>query len=306
MAVEDKVKEIIVEQLGVDPSEVTLEASFINDLGADSLDTVELIMEFEDEFGLEISDEEAEKVSTVGEAMRFVSHLIREEIPDSVVGGVFAVRLRSDGSFEVRLRCEDGSWCYADGARELESGLCYYTLSSMSVALRELEELVNDPQTKESDLQDFFTRHPEILAGDDYDRVIPQATIVPLEEGRPWRADFVLAPIDQQQFAKVIELKSPKLPLTGSRVHGHARFTRRLLDALQQLRDYGEALSRPATRDRFNERYRTDILLPELQLIIGREWDVAYRESLFRLQSEQRVDISDWVSFVKKLKRRYG
>ncbi|MDC1106607.1 acyl carrier protein [Prolixibacteraceae bacterium] len=67
-----KVKEIIVEKLGVDESEVTLEASFTNDLGADSLDTVELIMEFEKEFDIEIADDQAEKIGTVGEA---ISHI---------------------------------------------------------------------------------------------------------------------------------------------------------------------------------------------------------------------------------------
>ncbi|HPG38292.1 MAG TPA: acyl carrier protein [bacterium] len=72
MAVEDKVKEIIVEQLGVDASEVTPEASFIDDLGADSLDTVELVMAFEEEFGLEIPDEEAEKLTSVGEALKYL------------------------------------------------------------------------------------------------------------------------------------------------------------------------------------------------------------------------------------------
>jgi len=67
-----KVKAIIVDKLGVDESEVTTEASFTNDLGADSLDTVELIMEFEKEFDLAIPDDEAEKISTVGEA---ISHI---------------------------------------------------------------------------------------------------------------------------------------------------------------------------------------------------------------------------------------
>lgn len=66
MALEDKVKDIIVEQLGVNPEQVTPEASFIEDLGADSLDTVELVMAFEEEFGAEIPDEDAEKLTTVG------------------------------------------------------------------------------------------------------------------------------------------------------------------------------------------------------------------------------------------------
>ncbi len=72
MALEDKVKEIIVEQLGVNPDQVTPEASFIEDLGADSLDTVELVMALEEEFSAEIPDEEAEKLTTVGAAIEYL------------------------------------------------------------------------------------------------------------------------------------------------------------------------------------------------------------------------------------------
>jgi len=68
----ERVSKIIVDKLGVDESEVTAEASFTNDLGADSLDTVELIMEFEKEFDVSIPDEEAEKIQTVGDAVRFL------------------------------------------------------------------------------------------------------------------------------------------------------------------------------------------------------------------------------------------
>ena len=67
-----RVKAIIVDKLGVDESEVTPEASFTNDLGADSLDTVELIMEFEKEFNLGIPDDQAESISTVGEAIKYI------------------------------------------------------------------------------------------------------------------------------------------------------------------------------------------------------------------------------------------
>jgi len=72
-----KVKAIIVDKLGVDENEVTPEASFTNDLGADSLDTVELIMEFEKEFNIAIPDEEAEKISTVGDAMKYIETNIK-------------------------------------------------------------------------------------------------------------------------------------------------------------------------------------------------------------------------------------
>src|SRR5438874_12452489 len=72
MSVEERVKSIIVEQLGVDADEVTAEASFVEDLGADSLDTVELIMAFEEEFGVAISDDEAEKIRTVSDAGEYI------------------------------------------------------------------------------------------------------------------------------------------------------------------------------------------------------------------------------------------
>jgi acyl carrier protein len=70
--VEEKVKNIIVEQLGVEPEQVKPEAQFVNDLGADSLDTVELIMALEEEFDIEIPDEQAEKIKTVGEALEHI------------------------------------------------------------------------------------------------------------------------------------------------------------------------------------------------------------------------------------------
>ena len=72
MALEEKVKEIIVEQLGINAEQVTPEASFIEDLGADSLDTVELVMAFEEEFGAEIPDGDAEKLTTVGAVIEYL------------------------------------------------------------------------------------------------------------------------------------------------------------------------------------------------------------------------------------------
>ncbi|MDX1661570.1 MAG: acyl carrier protein [Gemmatimonadota bacterium] len=74
MSVESRVKEIIVENLGVDSEKVTRDASFVEDLGADSLDTVELVMAFEEEFDIEIPDEDAEKLTTVGEAITYLEN----------------------------------------------------------------------------------------------------------------------------------------------------------------------------------------------------------------------------------------
>lgn len=75
MASFDKVKDIIVDRLGVDAEKVTPEASFKDDLGADSLDIAELVMELEDQFGMEIPDEEAEKINTVGDAVKYIESL---------------------------------------------------------------------------------------------------------------------------------------------------------------------------------------------------------------------------------------
>ena len=78
-AIESKVIEIIGEQMGADKSEITRETSFINDLNADSLDTVELVMEFEDEFDMSIPDEEAEKIQTVGAAIDYIVSIAKSK-----------------------------------------------------------------------------------------------------------------------------------------------------------------------------------------------------------------------------------
>ena len=85
--VADRVTKIIVDKLGVDKSEVILTANFINDLGADSLDTVELIMEFEKEFEVAIPDEKAENITTVGEAIEYIEEHLAAEGGAETTGG---------------------------------------------------------------------------------------------------------------------------------------------------------------------------------------------------------------------------
>lgn len=80
-SVEKRVKKIVIEQLGVTDEEVTNESSFVNDLGADSLDTVELVMALEEEFEMEIADEDAEKITTIQEAINYIEeHLQKESV----------------------------------------------------------------------------------------------------------------------------------------------------------------------------------------------------------------------------------
>ena len=78
-SIEEKVKDIIVEQLGVNPEQVTPQASFIEDLGADSLDIVELVMAFEEEFGVEVPDEDVEKLQTVGDVIKYIEERAKQQ-----------------------------------------------------------------------------------------------------------------------------------------------------------------------------------------------------------------------------------
>ena len=80
--IEAKIKSIVAEQLGVDQAEISRETSFVNDLNADSLDTVELVMEFEDEFDMSIPDEEAEKIQTVGQAIDYIEQYLAKGTTD--------------------------------------------------------------------------------------------------------------------------------------------------------------------------------------------------------------------------------
>lgn len=306
--IEEQVRTIICEQLGLDPKIVTLNTSFIDDLGVDSLDTVELVMRFEEAFESEIPDEYAAKMTKVEEVIEYIARRFSEEDrKDLVDSRTIAFRIREDGRIQVGMQTTDGTWAFADGTSLLPSGVYLTVFNKWGGILKELEELVNSPHTKEADLQHFFEQYPDLLKGDEYDRIIPQARIVPeIDQSRTWRADFVLHPFDQNNFCKILELKPPEVPTFRKASHGHPLFYAELKAAIDQLRDYGEAFHSTVTREKFYETYRTRVFKPDLQLIIGRKWDLIHMQHLLDIQRRSQLAIVDWDTLLDKMKRTFA
>jgi (E)-4-hydroxy-3-methyl-but-2-enyl pyrophosphate reductase len=213
-----------------------------------------------------------------------------------------------DGKIQAGIRLTDGTWTFADGISKLPSGIYVTIYSKWENILKELEEIINDPQTKEIDLQLFFEKYPELLKGDDYNIVIPQACIIPdnaeIQE-KPWRADYVLSPIDQTNFCKILEIKKPQQKMIRKEKSGHQRFIALLWEAINQLRDYAEAFNNKETRARFQETYEINVFKPDLQLIIGRKWDMKFIEPMLKLQKQSHVKIDDWDTHLEKLRRKF-
>ncbi len=303
--IEKKVKAIIVDILGVDESEVTLNTHLVNDLGADSLDNVELIMEMEKEFDIAIPDELAEKMQpTLGDAFKnFISNAPREFLP-KVASRALSFRFLQDGTIEVLLKLEDGSWCYADGTSLLPSSICLLTFSKWSNILKELQDIINDPNAKEADVQYFFECYPELLAGNDYDVVLPQAVIVK-DDNSQWKPDFVLTPKNQHEFAKVLDLKIPSMNIHNRPSSGHLTFSAKLWSGIMQVRDYSREFDKYSVRERFKNVYGVDVYKPDLHLIAGRKWDILLMDRMRELQRETEVKIEDWDSVIDRLKRNY-
>lgn len=303
--IERMAREVVAEQLGVDVAEVRLDSHFVDDLGADSLDTVELGFALGDRFGIQIPEEVLAASMSLAEGLRLIASALPPDSRASVESSVLSFTLRPDGRIEVSLQREDGSWTFADGHVLLPSMLCLFTVSRWGAVLRELEGLVNDPKTREEDLQRFLETYPELIAGDEYDQVIPQATIA-REDGGHWHTDFVLAPFDQANFCKVLELKLPTVALTNVPRRSHVTFSAKVWSAICQLRDYARAFEAPVVRERFKKKYGLDVYRPDLHLLAGRSWDLQWLDSIRTLRKSSEVKIEDWDSLLKRLKRRYG
>lgn len=219
------------------------------------------------------------------------------------------IRLRIDekGVIRVEFQSYAGTWTYADSLRQLPSGIYIAEANHWTNILKELEELVNHPQTKEIDLQKFFERHPTLLAGHEYRKVIPQACIIPSEDSdlKEYRADFILVPVDQNAFCKIIELKIPQVGTVKKSNNPHDPFYHSLHSAISQLRNYYKAFNDQKTRTLFKNKYGVEVFQPDLQLIIGKEISDLEVKKLLEFQREHFVKIDDWTTHLNKLKRIY-
>jgi acyl carrier protein len=298
---ERKIREIISEQIKVSIEKVQLNTHLANELGVDSLDAVEFYLKIDDEFGIEVHDTGA---NTIAEGIQNYVQQFPRDTFSIIDTKILSFHLRPDGTTEVILQMEDGSWTYADGKKLLPSKLYLKTFSKWTSKLKQLEDLINDPKTKEQDLQKFFEEFPELIAGDDYDMVMPQATIS-FDEKSSWRADFILAPISQTEFSKIIEFKLPSMSLVKKPTGKHFSFTSKLWGAICQLKDYGRAFDMPKVHEEFKRKYGRDVYKPDLHLIAGRQWDLQWIDNIRDLRRTVPIQIEDWDSALDRLKRRY-
>ena len=307
-------KSIFAQVLQIDELIVQPNASIFADLGADSLDLIDLTIEIEKAFNISLHDEFGPYdlirsgfrtgVDTYGQAIEKYIKLFPREAMKIIESRVICFRFNKKGIIEAALKFEDGSWCYADGMSVLPSSICFLAFSKWSNVLKELEDIINDPDSKEANLQKFFETYPELIAGNDYDVILPQAVIVN-DNDNLWKSDFVLTPKNQREFAKILELKIPSLKITTRPHSGHVTFSAKIWHAIQQVRDYSRAFDSYSVREKFKNTYGVDVFKPDLHLIAGRKWDIQLLDSIRSLQRETAVKIEDWDTALERLKRNY-
>lgn len=212
----------------------------------------------------------------------------------------------NQGRLEVTVQQPDGTWLLSDGTTQMATGLFIFSHSKWSAILRELEKLINKTGLREQELQTFFESYPDLLTGDDYSHSIPQATIVK-DDSITWKADFVLVPSDQLSFSKILELKLPSTKISLKERSGHHNYSQQLLNAIRQLQDYHTAFDSERTKQKFKEKYQTDVFKPDLQLVIGRRGDIHNSTDFLQLQRNSllNLNVKDWDSFYEQLKKKY-
>jgi acyl carrier protein len=303
----EDIRDIVSDQSDVHLEEIQPDSSLGFDLFFHDDAWDEMLLDFENQFNIEVSYEWGQELISARTFENLIDTFfgfLPRSLLNKIQSKIICFRVKQDGKIETTLRAEDGSWCYANGLSILPSNICLLTFSKWGNVLKDLDDLINSPRTKEQDLQKFFEIYPELLAGDDYDVILPQAVIVN-DEQQTWRSDFVLAPKNQYEFAKILELKMPGLEITNRSKSRHFSFSAKIWHALQQVRDYSRAFDNKNIRHRFKNAYGVDIFKPDLHLIAGRKWDIKIMDSMRELQRETPVKIEDWDTALERLKRKY-
>lgn len=312
-----QVTEVLVDALGVDDDEVTPDASLVDDLGAEEIDFLDIVFRMEKSFGIriprgDIFDMDFSAESTERAKRRTVKELADYVIARRIKSGELVVETEmmrfftgADGRIHVAMSLEDGTWGYADGRRMLPSHLVFVAKGRWSEILRELEDLINDPKVTEHALQRFLERHPELVKGDEYDLVVPQAALMPVEFDTEWYLDFVARPVDSSAFSKIIELKRPQIPLVKGTRFKQNPFSSQLYEAIQQLRRYARAATSPDVRTDFRRQYGVDLYRPDLHLIAGRSWDIALADRFRDFMRDEGVHVENWDGALARMRRKF-
>jgi hypothetical protein len=176
-----------------------------------------------------------------------------------------------DGKIRLVLWSQDGECRYLDTHQNLHS--IVYVVSSETAALRqaieELEHLVNDAKSKESDFQDFFERYPGFITPEDYKSAHPHITLTK-EDGSSLIPDFILEPSDQNKLCDLLELKLPKHKVYVG-IDSRKRFSCEVAEAAAQLREYRKFFDDSTQRNKVQDTYGLLSYKPRMFLIIGRQ-----------------------------------
>lgn len=309
--------EVLVYALGVDEDEVTPDALLVDDLGAEDIDLLDIIFRMERSFGIKIPIGEIFDVDFSAESSDRTKRRTVKELADYVIArriksGELIVETEmlrfftgADGRIHVAMSLEDGTWGYADGSRMLPSHLVFIAKGRWSEILRDFEELINDPKVTEHALQRFLERHPELIKGEEYDLVVPQAALMPVEFDTEWYLDFVARPVDSNTFSKIIELKKPQIPLVKGTRFKQNPFSSQLYEAIQQLRRYARAVTSPDVRTNFRSQYGVDLYRPDLHLIAGRSWDIALADRFRDFMRDEGVHVENWDGALARMRRKF-
>jgi len=228
---------------------------------------------------------------------------LSEKLTQLVLQPHLCIRVNA-GRLEVLVREIDGTYIVAGDSVILSTGIIVPKVSPLSKAIFELEKLINKPDVKEKELQDFFEEYPMFMCEDEYEELISQP-VIQCDRSSGWEVDFVLKPADPIKFAKLCELKLPKERQFKKPYSGHLSFTAKLKNSIDQLKDYGEQFDQLNVREKFYENYKIDVFKPDLQLIYGRRPKPSLINDYKLMQRREGIEIVDWDTLVAQLKSKF-